>query len=171
VVADLHAFLSEGDVPTPYFLIGHSQGGANVLLFSVEHPDEVAGFVAMNPGAPCSLFLRTVAKVMSRDELRAEVENCAGQNPEGIDLRPQSAVLRTSLPPSIPYAVMYAFNCAGDDFCERVRPVELRDEAVLAELGNGGRFVEVKGADHEIWLTDMDIVLQTIDDVWAEATV
>ena len=102
---------------------------------------------------------------MSRDELQAEIENCEGQNPEGIDLRPQSAVLRTSLPPSIPYAVMYAFNCAGDDFCERVRPVELRDEAVLADLGKGGRFVEVKGADHEIWLTDMDIVLQTIDDV------
>lgn len=43
VVEDLHAFLSEGDVPAPYFLIGQSQGGANVLLFSVEHPDEVAG--------------------------------------------------------------------------------------------------------------------------------
>jgi pimeloyl-ACP methyl ester carboxylesterase len=170
VVEDLHAFLSEGDVPAPYFLIGHSQGGANVLLFSDEHPDEVAGFVAMNPGAPCSLFLRTVAEVMSRDELQAEVENCQGKNPEGIDLRPQSAVLRTSLPPSMPYAVMYAFNCAGDEFCERVRPVELRDEAVLADLGEGGRFVEVKGADHEIWLTDMDIVLQTIDDVWADAT-
>ncbi|MDP9301786.1 MAG: lysophospholipase [Actinomycetota bacterium] len=170
VVEDLHAFLSEGDVPAPYFLIGHSQGGGNVLLFSVEHPDEVAGFVAMNPGAPCSLYLRTVAEVMSRDELQAEVENCEGQNPEGIDLRSQSAVLRTSLPPSMPYAVMYAFNCAGDDFCERVRPVELRDEAVLADLGEGGRFVEVKGADHEIWLTDMDIVLQTIDDVWADAT-
>jgi hypothetical protein len=70
----------------------------------------------------------------------------------------------------MPYAVMYAFNCAGDDFCERVRPVELRDEAVLADLGEGGRFVEVKGADHEIWLTDMDIVLRTIDDVWADAT-
>jgi hypothetical protein len=170
VVEDLHAFLSEGDVPAPYFLIGHSQGGANVLLFSDEHPDEVAGFVAMNPGAPCSLFLRTVAEVMSRDELQAEVENCQGKNPEGIDLRPQSAVLRTLLPPSMPYAVMYAFNCAGDEFCERVRPVELRDEAVLADLGEGGRFVEVKGADHEIWLTDMDIVLQTIDDVWADAT-
>jgi hypothetical protein len=170
VVEDLHAFLSEGDVPAPYFLIGHSLGGANVLLFSVEHPEEVAGFVAMNPGAPCSLFLRTVAEVMSRDELQAEVENCEGQNPEGIDLRPQSAVLRTSLPPSMPYAVMYAFDCAHDDFCERVRPVELRDEAMLAELGNGGRFVEVKGADHEIWLTDMDIVQQTIDDVWADAT-
>jgi hypothetical protein len=170
VVEDLHAFLSEGDVPAPYFLIGHSQGGADVLLFSVEHPNEVAGFVSMNPGAPCSLYLWTVAKVMSRDELQAEVENCEGQNPEGIDLRPQSAALRASLPPSTPYAVMYAFNCAGDDFCERVRPVELRDEAVLADLGKGGRFVEVKGADHEIWLTDMDIVLQTIDDVWADAT-
>jgi Serine aminopeptidase, S33 len=172
VVDDLHAFLSEGDVPAPYFLIGHSQGGADVLLFSVEHPDDVAGFVSMNPGAPCSLYLRTIAKVMSRDELQAEVENCEGQNPEGIDLRPQSAVIRTSLPPSMPYAVMYAFDCAGagDDFCERVRPVELRDEAVLADLGKGGRFVEVNGADHEIWLTDMDIVLQTIDDVWADAT-
>jgi pimeloyl-ACP methyl ester carboxylesterase len=170
VVADLHAFLTEGHVPAPYFLIGQSQGGADVVLFSVLHPDEVAGFVAMNPGAPCALYLRTAAKVMSREELQAEVANCKGQNGEGIDLRPQRAVLGASLPSRLPYAIMYAWNCAGDEFCERVRPVENRDEATLAELGNGGRFVDVEGADHEIWITNMKAVLRTIDDIWTEAT-
>jgi hypothetical protein len=150
-------------------LIGHSQGGADVVLFSVLHPDQVAGFVAMNPGAPCALYLRTVAKVMSRDELQSEITNCQGENPEGIDLRPQRKVLDASLPSWLPYAIMYGWTCRGDEFCERVRPVESRDEATLAELGKGGRFVEVEGADHEIWIADMNTVIQTIDEIWTEA--
>lgn len=170
VAEDLHAFLSEGDVPAPYFLIGQSQGGADVLIYAVTYPDEVGGFVAMNPGAPSALFLRSAARVMTPGELDAEVAYAKGENAEGIDIRPTGELTRATLPPSMPYAVMYALTCAGDDFCERVRPVELRGEAVLAELGEGGLFVEVKDADHEIWLTDMDVVLQTIDEVWAETT-
>ena len=171
VVEDLRVFLHDGNVPGPYFLIGQSQGGANAVLYSVLHPDEVAGFVAMNPGPPCALYLRTVAKVMSGEELASEVANCKGQNEEGIDLRSLSQVLHTSLPPTLPFAIMYAWTCAGpsDEFCHRVRPVESRDEAALADIGKGGRFVEVKGADHEIWLTHMGAVLRTVNQVWMQA--
>jgi pimeloyl-ACP methyl ester carboxylesterase len=169
VVEDLRTFLHHGNVPGPYFLIGQSQGGANAVLFSVLHPGEVAGFVAMNPGPPCALYLRTVAKVMSREELASEVAACKGQNGEGIDVRPQSQVLHASLPRSLPYAIMYAWTCAGDEFCHRVRPVERHDEAALADIGRGGHFVEVKGADHEIWVTHMGAVLRTVDQVWKQA--
>jgi pimeloyl-ACP methyl ester carboxylesterase len=168
VVEDLHTFLHDGNVPGPYFLIGQSQGGANAVLFSVLHPGEVAGFVAMNPGPPCALYLRTVAKVMSREELASEVANCKGQNDEGITSKGYR-VLNASLPRSLSYAIMYGWTCAGDEFCHRVRPVESKDEAALADIGRGGHFVEVRGADHEIWVTQMGAVLRTVDQVWTQA--
>jgi pimeloyl-ACP methyl ester carboxylesterase len=170
LVDDLHSWLAKGGVPAPYFLIGQSQGGADAVLFAVQHPKSVAGFVAMNPGAPCSLYLRTAAKVMSHEELASEVANCRGDNPEGVDLRPGDVVLRKALPASMPYAIMYGWLCNGDEFCKRVRPVESADEARLAKLGPRGRFIDVAGADHEIYATHLHAVLRTIDQVWQEAT-
>lgn len=169
LVSDLYAWLKQGGIPGPYFLIGQSQGGADAVLFAVEHPSDVAGFVAMNPGSPCALYLRTVAKVMTGDELASEVANCRGDNGEGVDLRPGNKVLHAKLPPSMPYAVMYGWLCHGDEFCQRVRPVESADEAKIADLGRGGRFVDVKGADHEIYLTHMAAVLRSIDEAWQQA--
>jgi hypothetical protein len=127
------------------------------------------GAPSVGLGPPCALYLRTVAKVMSREELASEVANCKGQNDEGVDIRPQSQVLHASLPRSLPYAIMYAWTCTGDEFCHRVRPVERQDEAALADIGRGGHFVEVKGADHEIWVTQMGAVLRTVDQVWKQA--
>ena len=169
LVSDLYAWLKQGRVPRPYFLIGQSQGGADAVLFAVEHPADIAGFVAMNPGSPCALYLRTVAKVMTREELASEVANCRGDNDEGVDLRPGSKVLHAKLPPSMPYAIMYGWLCLGDEFCQRVRPVESADEARLADLGGGGRFVDVKGADHEIYETQMAAVLRSINQIWQRA--
>jgi hypothetical protein len=170
LVDDLQSWLVKGGVPAPYFLVGQSQGGADAVLFAVQHPKSVAGFVAMNPGAPCSLYLRTAAKVMSHEELAAEVANCRGDNPEGVDLRPVDVVLRKALPASMAFAIMYGWHCNGDEFCNRVRPVESADEARLAKLGPRGRFIDVPGADHEIYTTHLDAVLQTIDQVWQAAT-
>jgi hypothetical protein len=169
LVSDLYAWLRQGKVPGPYFLIGQSQGGADAVLFAVEHPADVGGFVAMNPGSPCDLYLRTVAKVMTPEELASEVANCRGDNGEGVDLRPGDKVLHAKLPASMPYAIMYGWLCNGDEFCQRVRPVESADEAKLADLGGGGRFVDVKGADHEIYLTHMAAVLRSIDQVRQQA--
>lgn len=169
LVSDLYTWLKQGGVPQPYFLIGQSQGGADAVLFAVEHPADITGFVAMNPGSPCALYLRTVAKVMSREELAREVANCRGDNEEGVDLRPGDKVLHAKLPLSMPYAILYGWLCAGDKFCQRVRPVESADEARLADLGRLGRFVDVKGADHEIYQTHLAAVLRSINQIWQQA--
>ena len=170
LVSDLHGWLARGGVPGPYLLVGQSQGGMDAVLFAVTHPSSTAGFVAMNPGAPCSLYLRTVKKVETRAELADEVSNCEGQNDEGVDLRPADAVLRARLPKAMPFAVLYGFACNGDAFCERVRPVESAGEAALARIGAGGRFIDVAGADHEIYLTHLAAVLRAIDQVLAAST-
>jgi hypothetical protein len=58
VISDAYAFLaqarSQGAEP-PYFLIGQSFGAELVILYAEAHPDQVAGFVAINPNPPYSL--------------------------------------------------------------------------------------------------------------------
>jgi pimeloyl-ACP methyl ester carboxylesterase len=47
-VADLHAVLKNGQVPSPYVLVGHSMGGLLVRRFARAYPDLVAGLVLVD---------------------------------------------------------------------------------------------------------------------------
>lgn len=49
VVRELHALLHSANVPGPYILVGHSQGGLYVQHFARLFPDEVAGCVFLDP--------------------------------------------------------------------------------------------------------------------------
>lgn len=51
-VSDLHALLTEADVPGPYLLVGHSYGGLVVRLYSSTYPDEAAGMVLVDSLSP-----------------------------------------------------------------------------------------------------------------------
>lgn len=53
VVEDLALLLHRADVPGPYVLVGHSNGGPYARLFAAAYPDRVAGLVLVdpNPGA------------------------------------------------------------------------------------------------------------------------
>ncbi len=42
---ELHALLTNGNVPGPYVLVAHSLAAKNARLFAATHPDEVAGMV------------------------------------------------------------------------------------------------------------------------------
>lgn len=48
MVADLHAVLKNGAVPSPYILVGHSMGGLLVRRFARAYPDLVAGVVLVD---------------------------------------------------------------------------------------------------------------------------
>jgi pimeloyl-ACP methyl ester carboxylesterase len=48
VVDDLHALLGNAEVPGPYVLVGHSNGGLFAQLYAHLHPDEVAGLVLLD---------------------------------------------------------------------------------------------------------------------------
>lgn len=47
-VRDLHALLGVADVPGPYVLAGHSNGGLFSLLYASLHPEQVAGMVLID---------------------------------------------------------------------------------------------------------------------------
>lgn len=52
LVGDLEALLDSAEVPEPYVLVGTSGGGFITAGYAVEHPDEIAGMVFVDTGAP-----------------------------------------------------------------------------------------------------------------------
>jgi pimeloyl-ACP methyl ester carboxylesterase len=82
MVRELHALLRRAGLRSPYVLVGHSMGGANVRLFASEHLDEVAGMVlvdSMGAAQPSRLWSQIPEPQMA--EFRASLR----KNPEGLD--------------------------------------------------------------------------------------
>ena len=52
LVGDLEALLQAAKIPGPYVLVGTSGGGYITAGYAYEHPDEVAGMVFVDTGAP-----------------------------------------------------------------------------------------------------------------------
>jgi pimeloyl-ACP methyl ester carboxylesterase len=48
VATELHALLTNAAIPGPYIMVGHSLGGKNVRMFTLQHPGEVAGMVLVD---------------------------------------------------------------------------------------------------------------------------
>jgi pimeloyl-ACP methyl ester carboxylesterase len=52
LVGDLERLLKAAEIPGPYVLVGTSGGGFITAGFAAEHPDQVAGLVFVDTGAP-----------------------------------------------------------------------------------------------------------------------
>jgi pimeloyl-ACP methyl ester carboxylesterase len=180
VISDAHAFLAQAakqGAPPPYFLVGQSFGGEVVFLYAQAHPDQVAGFVSINPGPPYKTWLRRARTVQTEAEIREfELPGARGENEEGIDARSDESMLTDPLPADLPYAVMFDEVCEGlppplqnkQDCTRMLRLLELTAKD-LAKVGKGGRYVRVKGAGHDIQFSKPEVVLATVDQVWTAA--
>lgn len=51
-VKELHALLTQANIPGPYVLVGHSLGGYTARLFAHDYPTEVAGVVLVDATHP-----------------------------------------------------------------------------------------------------------------------
>jgi pimeloyl-ACP methyl ester carboxylesterase len=181
VVGDAHAFLAEaakqGATP-PYLLVGQSFGAEVVFLYAQAHPDQVAGFVSINPSPPYKTWLKRARTVQTEAEIREfELPWPRGDNDEGIDTRSDESMLTDPLPADMPYVVMFDEVCEGlppplqnqKDCTRMLRLLELTAKD-LANVGKGGRYVRVKGAGHDIQDTNPDAVLATVDKVLMAAS-
>jgi pimeloyl-ACP methyl ester carboxylesterase len=52
VVGDLHRLLAAAGERGPFVLVGHSTGGAYVMTYAAQHPQEVAGMVLLDSATP-----------------------------------------------------------------------------------------------------------------------
>ncbi len=107
-------------------------------------------------------------KVETKAEFAEERSFYRGENDENTSFR--EPMLSNPLPAGMPYAVMFDEDCDGDsDFCSRILPPLIRTTSSLAAVGDGGRFVRAKGAGHDIFSADPELVQETINDVLNDA--
>lgn len=156
-------------VEPPYFLVGHSVGAVQAVIFAHLYPDEVAGFVASNPGPPYEAWMAAVSQVASEPEIESlERPDFQGENPEGIDSR-RSDVMLEPLPDTMPYAVLFDEDCRVlGYYCDRILQPLADTTALIANAGAGGRFLWVEGAGHEIPDNEPEVLLDMIEEIWSE---
>jgi pimeloyl-ACP methyl ester carboxylesterase len=176
VVNDLHAFLGAVSKP-PYFLVGQSFGAEVVFGYTQAHPDQVAGFISMNPSPPYKTWLKRARTVQSKAEIeKFELPYFRGDNDEGIDTRSDESMLTDPLPADMPYAVLFDEECDNlppplqnqEDCTQMVMLLELTAKD-LAKVGQGGRYVRVKGGGHRLYVAHLDDVMKPVEQVWSEA--
>lgn len=176
VVNDLHAFLGAVAKP-PYFLVGQSFGGEVVFGYAQAHPDQVAGFISMNPSPPYKTWLKRARTVQTKAQIQEfELPYFRGENDEGIDTRSDERMLTDPLPPDLPYAVLFDEECDNlppplqnhKDCTRMVMLLELTAKD-LAKVGQGGRYVRVKGGGHRLYVAHLDDVMKPVEEVWSEA--
>jgi pimeloyl-ACP methyl ester carboxylesterase len=180
VITDLDAFLTQAatqGAKPPYLLVGQSFGAEVVFLYAQAHPDQVAGFVSINPSPPYKTWLKRARTVQTEAEIQEfELPFPQGENDEGIDTTSDESMLTDPLPADLPYAVMFDEECEGlppplqnQKDCNRMLSLLELTAKDLAKVGKGGRYVRVKNAGHDIQVTDPDAVLATVEQIWKAA--
>lgn len=154
---DLGAFLDAVGSNEPHVLVGQSVGGSIVQLFALDHPDQVAGLVAMNPVPPYSFT--DDAPFKDAAEQQGEKDFFGGANDEGLDMHDSGRPLTEDFPDDLPFVVMFSPDDCPEHLCQAVADAAQS----LAEAGASGKFVPVAGAGHEIWQTRPDLVLREIE--------
>lgn len=171
VVADLNALFDMAGVTRPVVLVGHSAGGTFVQLHARLHPADVLGVLAMNPVPPWNPWQTEAFQVMDEDERAAETAYFSGDNGESLDYATTSEQLDLApAPPELPFYLIISdeTQCGGDDLCERVSPAYESIMRQVAEAWPRGQFAVVS-ASHEIFREDVQVVLDAVDDILADA--
>jgi hypothetical protein len=71
----------------------------------------------------------------------------------------------------MPFAILFDEDRGGlTQFCDRILEPLAATHELLAGAGAGGRFLWVEGAGHEIPVARPEVMRDTIEDIWAEAT-
>jgi len=137
ILADLRLGLKALGAAPPYVLVSHSAGNFEMRLFALEHPDEVAGMVLVDPsGANQSERGRAVTELVKthNDLARAKLKTFENWAREGL-LVPGSPEYEECVRPPNP-RLPASVNDAIRDWC--LRPASWR--ALYAEdcaLSNG----------------------------------
>jgi pimeloyl-ACP methyl ester carboxylesterase len=169
IVRDLQAVLRSAPEPGPYFLVGHSLGGAFVRLYAASYPSDVVGIVLVD-----AVHEREFAAI---DELLTPEQRAAGAgmrplSPERIDIEAVFEELATSTRSlSVPVIVVARGQpLAADEMPtawsadQRRRREELRQalQADLATLSPAGELIVAERSGHSIHHDQPEVVVQAV---------
>lgn len=178
LVDDLHALLTQAQIPGPYLLVGHSLAGLPVRLFAHQYPQAVVGLVLLDVVHP-DQWLRElqllpppsphepVALTQARNSCTAEW-NDPFYNAEGIDIAASAAQVRaTGHLGALPLVVITA---GQDEWAEGFPPALAQASAAnwlamqkeLVALSHNGQHLIATESDHSIQDCQPELVVAVI---------
>ena len=185
IAHELHAILKHLEVEPPFLLVGHSLGGLYIRAFAHLVPEQVAGFVFVDPtteGMHRSLFTEEGhAAYLEKLEplspgVRAEghsfrdnmlaLEEKYGNPPD----RP-AVVLTAAAPVKIPEEQREALAAMGltEERLHELRELKSRLCRALTDRLPRGQYLEAQKSGHYIHHDEPELVLQAIETVAREA--
>ena len=174
VAAEARELLIALELDPPYFLVGHSAGGAIAAVFAHLYPEEIAGFVVSEPMPPYSAW-RAINEAAGEPPMGMQAlrdVDFTGGNPEGIDFTGNDVMLEP-LPEDLPFAVLVGDDrsCGGFlEYCNAIFDQWQAMQASVADTGPAGRFIIVENSGHDIQESNPEAYRAAVDDVWADAT-
>jgi pimeloyl-ACP methyl ester carboxylesterase len=170
ISADLQTLIDKTRIATPFLLVSHSLGGMYAQLFAAQHPAEIAGLVFLDPRtAEFQLGYRDTltAEERAADELDNQqvIKNeTFGPEIEAADTSAGQVAAAGPLP-SVPVIVLTA-GLSGVDSAAGTAFWRKTHENLAAMVPNGVHML-VDGAEHEIWRTHEQVVVDAIAKVAA----
>ncbi|OBK10978.1 alpha/beta fold hydrolase [Mycobacterium asiaticum] len=166
VVADLHALLEAGHVPSPYVLVGHSLGGLFIRLYAQTHPEQVRGLVfvdAFGVEIPDLMGSDWPAYRQALDAAPPQLKDPSSFEVVDIDRSVAQVAAAPSFPP-VPTVVLTRtepFTIPPDLPADKSAKLEQawRDAAAaLVALRPQTPYIEASGSDHFVQIHQPDLV-------------
>jgi pimeloyl-ACP methyl ester carboxylesterase len=169
IAKELHALLTNAKIAGPYLVVGHSQGGLNMLMFAEMYRSEIEGIVSVD-GAPPDIDARFEA-VLSPQQVKERQDLISG-NREGMtydDTHVSGEQVRAAgLLPNVPFTILRH----GIDLQYPAGwPVAAVEQAwrdaqdALARSATQGKVVVAEKSGHFIQTDQPQLVVDTVRDV------
>ena len=190
-VFELHTLLQSAGISGPFVLVAQSMGALNVRLFTMQHGNEVAGVVLVDPADESSVLfnLRANRWMKLRDQATGRAVPAAriagppstGYKPEEDYLGDEAQLLylaREKNPQPFgdrPLFVLAAGKRPAppgmtEDAYKDIRQAIDQDRVEASHLSRNSKFVLDRNSGHNIQLDDPDAVASAVEQVVAAVT-
>lgn len=165
VTNDVQALIDKTPIETPFVLLSHSLGAMYAQLFAAQHPNEIAGLVFLDPRT--AEFQLGYRDTLTPDE-RAADEADTNQTIKNETFGPEIAAADESAAqvaaagplPKVPLVVLTAGLSGIDSAAGTAFWRATHDH--LASQVPGGTNTLIDGAEHEIWRTNEQAVVDAV---------
>jgi pimeloyl-ACP methyl ester carboxylesterase len=173
IADELHELIVTAGLETPIVLLSHSLGGLDAQAFAQQYPDDVAGLVFVEPRT--AAYQLGYRDNLTEDELAIDdrdIEDMVANAPFGAEVAvaddSAAAVVEAGDLPDVPVIVLSA-GVGFPDQSEVDRAFWLQTHEDLAAQVADGTVIVVDGAEHEIWRSHQEAVVDAVAEVVAAA--
>jgi pimeloyl-ACP methyl ester carboxylesterase len=169
IARELHTLLGNAKISGPYVVVGHSQGGLNMLMFAELYKSDVAGIVSVD-GAPPDIGARYQA-VVTPEQFK-QYQELVAQNREGLtydDIRVSGEQVQAAAPlPDVPLIVLRHGTVLQHPAGWPVTAVEQawrEGQEALAKSTPQGKVVVAQSSGHFIQVDQPQLIVDSVKEV------